>query len=332
MRRGAVLRKRGFVAGVAPRAGLGPCSGMLAQGPWEQITQETGDMRGIGMCAANCARTQARTRRLISNATPKVWDNRECGSRGVGRQLRGWWKDGFGVRGRGQGRRLRREGRGESGGFTLIEVVIALGILAVMMTLAWTTLSQSSRAKRDTEAKQERHYEIRVAMTRMVKDLSMAYLSGNEDPNATERRTIFVGKRKGGVDELRFSSFAHVSLWSQANESEQTLIAYYPGDDRKDSGKTNLLRRESRRLSNESWEQEPAEVDVLLRDVEKVEFSYWDWRDKEWRNDWDSMGADDKRGKLPTRVRIIVEVNNTKGNTIKYTTQARIHMQEALLF
>ncbi len=63
----AVLRKRVCAIGVASHAGLGPCSGMLAQGPWEQTTQETGDMRGIGGCAANCARTQARTRRLISN-------------------------------------------------------------------------------------------------------------------------------------------------------------------------------------------------------------------------------------------------------------------------
>ena len=139
-------------------------------------------------------------------------------------------------------------------------------------------------------------------------------------------------KRKGSVDELRFSSFAHVSLWGDANESEQTLIGYFAGEDRQDRGKTNLLRRESRRLSNENWNQEPAEVDVLLRDIERVQFSYWDWQDNEWREDWDSMGADDKRGKLPTRVRIIVEITNEDRKTIQYTTQARIHLQEPLLF
>ncbi len=216
-------------------------------------------------------------------------------------------------------------------GFTLIEVTIALSILAFMMVITWSTTSSSSQAKKHFESLQERHHEIRTAMGRMARDISSAYLSANENQNMQERRTLFVGKSHGSVHELRFSSMSHSSLWAEANESEQTLIAYLADDDREERGKTNLIRRESRRLSNEPWKGEPAELDVLLRDVDKVSFEYFDWRDSEWKQDWDSTEESD-RNRLPTRVRITVEVPTEGGNTVTYTTQARIMMQEQLRF
>ena len=90
--------------------------------------------------------------------------------------------------------------------------------------LAWATTSQTSQAKRTFEDLQRRNHEIRVAIARVVSDLEHAYLSENEDDtgNADTKRTVFIGK----ADELRFSSLGHVSLWADANESEQTMISY----------------------------------------------------------------------------------------------------------
>jgi general secretion pathway protein J len=220
-------------------------------------------------------------------------------------------------------------------GFTLIEVTIALAILAFMMVVAWSTTSASSRAKREFEAIEQRNHEIRVAMARMVRDLSSAYLSANENQGLQERRTQFVGDSHGSVDSLRFSSLGHAPMWAESNESEQTLIAYFAEDDRKDGSKTNLVRRESRWLSNEPWEREPGDVDVLLRDVAEVEFQYF-WFDAEkshgeWKEEWDSTQETD-RGRLPTRVRISVTVEVEEGKPVTYVTQARIMMQEELRF
>lgn len=227
--------------------------------------------------------------------------------------------------------RTRDARRSSAAGFTLVEVTIALAIVAFMMAIAWSTTSASSQAKKAFEALEERHHEIRVAMARMARDISSAYLSANENQTLAERRTLFIGDSHGSVDELRFSSLSHQSLWAESNECEQALIAYFSDTDRQDSSKTDLLRRESRRLSNEPWKSEPGETDVLLRDVSKVEFQYWDWRDQEWKNEWDSTQETD-RGRLPTRVKITVEVLTEEGHPIKYTTQARIMMQEQLNF
>jgi type II secretory pathway component PulJ len=215
---------------------------------------------------------------------------------------------------------------------TLLEVLIALGILAFMMLLTWRSIQTTVEAKKQVEVVQDREHEIRVAMGRMVADLEMAYISANENQTITDRRTLFIGTQSNGVDQLRFSSLAHMPLWADANESEQTMIAYYPESDQEQSRQTNLMRRESRRLSNENWQQEPAEIDVLLRDVEKVDFAYYDYRDKEWKERWDTTQADGERGRLPFYVRIVVEVSGPNGKPRKFTTTARLMMQEELRF
>jgi general secretion pathway protein J len=221
-----------------------------------------------------------------------------------------------------------RRRRAAQAGMTLIEVLIAMAILAFMMALAWVTTSSSATAKKRFEGVQERNHEIRVAMGTMARDISSAYLSSNERSNLDNPRTLLVAKSQSPVDELRFSSLGHRVLWADANESEQTLISYSSEPDREDPSVNNLVRRESRRLSYEPWEREPADVDILLRDIERVVFEYWNWRDNEWQEQWDTTKADSESGKLPERVRITVTVKNSRGDEIKRTTQARIEMLE----
>lgn len=216
-------------------------------------------------------------------------------------------------------------------GFTILEVLIALAILTMMMLLAWSVTSQILRGRTSVNATNARSHEIRVAMNRMVKDISMAYLSNNEPKDVQERRTFFIGKDSGEY-KLRFSAFAHQVMWADANESEQTIIAYYLANDPDDTRRKNLLRREARRLSYEGWEQEPAEIDVLVHDVERIEFEYWDWQDKEWRDEWDGWDANNAKGRLPYRVRIKLTVMGNDRKELVFQTQARIHMSESLEF
>lgn len=222
--------------------------------------------------------------------------------------------------------------RGGQAGMTLIEIMIAIAIMSVMMIMAWTTTSHTQRASSEFGGIQLRNHEIRVALDRVVADLESAYLSQNEDMNATERRTLFVARGGGTVPEVRFSSLCHQPLWADAHESEQTLISYGAITEHDDGSKTDWTRRESRRLSNKPWKQEPADTDVLIHDVEKVEFAYWNWQNQEWQDHWDTTQADGERMRLPTRVKITVTFKNPRGEDVKITTEARLLLQEPLTF
>jgi len=223
---------------------------------------------------------------------------------------------------------MSRRGRqtGQTG-MTLIEIMISLAIIGFMMAMAWSTITNASNARVTFVGLEERNHEVRIAMARMVQDLQGAYLSSNEDQNFDNRRTLFVGKS----EELRFSSFGHSTLWADANESDQTLIVYYLDSDRSTPGKEALYRRELRRTSNEPWEGEPAELDILLRSVEKLSIQYWDWKDKKWQESWDSTKQDGEAKRLPTRVRIEVTYKNPRGEELKIATQARLLLQEELV-
>lgn len=223
--------------------------------------------------------------------------------------------------------------RRRQGGFTLLELLISLAIIGFMMLIAWGTIIQTVRAKKQYEAIQDRYREVRTAMRRIEKDLGMAYLSGNEDQGAPERRTFFVGESSASGDSLRFSSLAHQRLWAEASESDQTIISYYLADDPEDRSRKNLYRRETRRMAQDTkWDQLPADADILLTDVTKFELEYYEPKDKEWEEAWSTISADGKPGRVPERVKIVIGFKDERGKDVQFMTQARIHLQEMLNF
>jgi prepilin-type N-terminal cleavage/methylation domain-containing protein len=217
-------------------------------------------------------------------------------------------------------------------GLTLIEVMIAIAVLVVMMALAWRTLSNTSETRRTFEAYEERNHELRMAMSRVVADFEAAYLSRNEDTNASHPRTMFIAKTGSKVPEIRFSTLGHRVLWADANESEQTVISYLSRSNPDKPGATDWVRREQRRLSNEPPEDQPAEFDVVVHDIESVKLEYWNWKSVEWQDTWDTTQADGQKGWLPSRVRITIVTKDPGGSDYKLVTQARVLMQEPLNF
>jgi type II secretory pathway component PulJ len=217
---------------------------------------------------------------------------------------------------------------------TLLEVMIVLAILSVMLLVAWKTIAHTSENRREFDLYEERNHELRNAMGQMTRDFNTAYLSKNEDINASHPRTMLICKNSGRVPKIRFSTLDHRVLWADANESDQTVIEYLTRNnpDPEHSGEVDLVRREQRRESNLPPEEEPSEYDVLVRDIQSLKLEFWNWRSLEWVQDWDTTQSDGQRGWLPTRVRITLTIKGGDGKDVKYTTEARFYMQEALLF
>lgn len=221
--------------------------------------------------------------------------------------------------------------RAPQAGMTLIEVTIAIAILAVMMTLAWKTIANTSESKRVFEKYEERNHELRMALGRIVRDFEAAYLSRNEDQNSTHPRTLFVAKSGSKLPDIRFSTLGHRVLWADAHESEQTVISYVSRNDPEHSGVVDWVRREQRRLSNELPDQEPAEYDVMIHDIVSAKLEFFNWKTTEWQDTWDTTQSDGQKGWLPSRVRITVTTKGPDDKDYKIMTEARIWMQEALI-
>ena len=68
-----------------------------------------------------------------------------------------------------------------SRGFTLVEIMVAVGILAMAAVMVTGTMRNTFRTKSAIEANAGRYRTVRLALERMAREISMAYLSQNED-------------------------------------------------------------------------------------------------------------------------------------------------------
>jgi general secretion pathway protein J len=218
---------------------------------------------------------------------------------------------------------MRRRQR--AGGFTLIEIMLVLGIMGLLTMIMWSSFSQAVRSKRRVEAAQERTHTVRVALLRMAREIEMAYIAdrGNDVQMA---RTRLYAKSHADFDELTFSAFAHQRLRADVAEGDSSDISYFGERDPDDKSIMNLMRRETRRLQAVDPRSIPGETYVLCPDVVSFKVQYRDQRKKEWVDEWDTMVAGSDY--LPTHVRVTLTVLDENGREMSYSTDARIQITE----
>src|SRR5437764_1621922 len=124
-------------------------------------------------------------------------------------------------------------------GFTLIEIMVAVAILAMATTMVFSSMNTTFKTKSAIEAQAGRYRTVRLALERLAREVSMAYISQNEDTFQQERRTFFQGKHHTDFDEIRFSYFGHQRLYQDGRESDTAQLVYTTQRDRNDSKKTN---------------------------------------------------------------------------------------------
>jgi hypothetical protein len=162
---------------------------------------------------------------------------------------------------------------------------------------------------------------------RMTREVEMAFLSASEKSGVEEKRTMFVGTTHADLDELRFSWFGHQRLRADRPEADTAVVSYFSEPDPDDRMVTNLMRRETRRLETKDPAKIPGETYVLCPAVASVKFSYYDYKKKEWKEEWNTMGADGLQY-LPTQVRIALTVIDERGQAATFTSTARLQLTE----
>jgi general secretion pathway protein J len=216
---------------------------------------------------------------------------------------------------------------GDEAGFTLLEVLLAIAIMAFIMALLWGSFGRTATIKQRTEAAEDRLHAARVAMMRMTREIEMAFMSNSYNIGLQERRTMFIGAPHGDFDELRFSWFGHQRLRTDTPEGDTAVVNYYAQTDPADRSVMNLMRRETRRLEQLDPKTIPGESYVLCPGVTRLKFQYYDYVKKEWKQDWNTMGADGVQY-LPTHVRVTLGLYDERGQEMVFTSAARIHMTE----
>ena len=216
-------------------------------------------------------------------------------------------------------------------GFTLFEVLIAVAILATMVSIVWGSFAITARIKKRVEEIEVRYHQVRLAMSRMSREISMAYLSKNDTMGTVNPRTMFVGLRSSSVDDLKFSNLAHLRMRENAKECDQGVVRYYAASDPVKRSQINLMRRENHRLGMEKpGEEGPAFI--MLEDIKELHFEYFDEQANDWKESWNTGSADGQPDRLPSKVRIKLTMIDEWGKEQTFITGTRIFMKDPLWF
>jgi len=229
----------------------------------------------------------------------------------------------------------RRARQRRLAGITLVEVMVAVTILAMVTLMVWSGFSQTARTKRELSEVLDRSHAIHSAMGRMAREISMAYVSAqrNPDPNLRAMITAFVGVDHGERDRLDFNSFSHRRLYRNAHESDQNELSYFLAPNPEDGGRGYVLARRQQSRPDDAPGR-GGEVQVLLEGVEELQFEYLDPVSMEWLDTWNSDpdAADAQRNRLPAQVkiRVVVVDLDDPDETATYATRAVIQLTWAL--
>lgn len=202
---------------------------------------------------------------------------------------------------------------GTPGGFTLVEVLIAIAILAIVLSTVYESFIQTRKAIGKTEASIEELRGVRAAFTRMMQDINMAFLVQNND------NTLFVGtddfSESYPNDSIDFTSYSNKFRNKDVKESDQIEVGYYMKRGNEDSA--TLMKRTKKRIDeNPGYGGDSYEISEYITGLN---FRYLD-QDGVWVDSWDSR----VNKAIPNAVEITIIVKDSSGNDISYKTIAEV--------
>lgn len=217
-------------------------------------------------------------------------------------------------------------------GFTLLEVILAVTVLSLIGTMIYGGFSQTALNKARVEEDVDHSRIIHMALARMTRELSMAYVSTHVNPSLDLRvsNTAFIGKDNSREDRIDFTSFSHRRLYRNARESDQNEISYFVAEHPDEPGTNVLARREQHRIDDDP--RRGGKSQILVENVEEFNLEYFDPLLSEWIETWDTVNTLAQPNRLPTQVRIRLSVKHPRraGKTQTFGTRVSIPLTYAL--
>ena len=191
-------------------------------------------------------------------------------------------------------------------GFTLVEIMIAIGLLSLVIAAiysTWTAILRASKVGLDAAATAQRS---RIAVRVLEDSLASAQAFASHMQLHPEYYS-FIGDEKSLSFVARLApSFPRSGKFGDFDVRRLTFSV----EDAHDGGQDLVLRQNALLIDMDSDEQDHPLV--LARHVDKFELNFWDQRKNEWVDNW----TDDFTNQLPPLVKVTLTLKNHP-NSIK---------------
>ena len=183
-------------------------------------------------------------------------------------------------------------------GFTLIELMVAVFITAVLFAIGYGAVNQAVKNRTALEQQQERLIAIQTAMRTIAQDVNQLALRPIRDPTGNDLLSVLIatGSNSQKIVELTRGGWANPA--GVQRPALQRVVYLF---------EDNTLRREYWPVLDPLLSTEPIKKD-LCTGVKSVTFRYMDVG-RQWRDTWPPASAVAGSAQLNLRLRpIAVEV------------------------
>lgn len=197
-----------------------------------------------------------------------------------------------------------------SKGFTLLEVLLAVGILSLVVTVIYSSFSGAARNVKQAETIRDRTDLARTLIARLSDDIANAYYK----PTMTE--TVFEGKPSTlETDKPRFDSLSLTTLtnWRKPDSKETDLWEVgYRFEEKSDGTGTVMILREKRNLTKDIKPLEGGTDMEITDQVRELRLRYSSGifsagtTSLKWEDEWVKKGGPPKL----VEIRLVLEDGN----------------------
>lgn len=191
-------------------------------------------------------------------------------------------------------------------GFTLVEVLVAISILAIVLTSVYGIFSSVSTARGRLDADSADYHRARVIFDRLGRELRGAYFA----PNFTSLTFVGEAAGDGNLNELELTTTA-VSPLSQTG-SGIARVRYRLVRDREDPENRLVLLRSEQPAYQPVSEVSDGDMMRLAAGIENLTIRYY--ANGQWQAGWDGRTS----GGLPEMVEMTLQLRTRQGAPVAF--------------
>jgi len=200
-----------------------------------------------------------------------------------------------------------------SKGFTLIEILLAVGILGIIFSMVYWTFDKTYDVIDRVQMETDRFRSVRLSLNKVSEEISSVYW------REEYKDSLFIGEdidENGHPrDSLRFMSASNYGSSAGGNESDMNIISYYL--EREGEGETyKLMHSEIRNIFSAS--EEDLETYELGESLVGFNLRYFNGTD--WVESWNS----NELKAVPLTVEIKIITKDADGADKSFTTLKEI--------
>lgn len=200
-------------------------------------------------------------------------------------------------------------------GLTLIELMIAISIVAVIVVFSFVTISGTTEVAAEAEARADLNKMGRNAIELMRKELAQAFLSKTQTEHFV---THFKATDRDPMDEVYFVAIAHEKRYADTKDADFAEYGYWSEPDKHGGNFRSLMHREARNVDDDP--ERGGVVQAMAHNVRECNFRWYHEKKEEWVDEWDTESAD-FQNILPHAVEIRLVLEDDEGREAAFVTR-----------